>query len=94
MGLLGIILFGAVVGLVADLLDRGHKQKWYVDVLLGIIGALVGGFLRQLFTDNNAGASGALHWDFWSFLWALAGTLLVLFAYHKYLASRNRTPRV
>lgn len=90
MGLIGIILFGAVVGLVADLIDRAHDQKWYIDVLLGIIGAVVGGFLRQLFTSNDAGASGALHWDLWSFLWALGGTLLVLFLYHKYLASRSR----
>lgn len=92
MGLIGIIVFGAVVGLLADLIDRAHKQKWYVDVLLGIIGAVVGGFLRQLFTDNNAGAGGALNWDFWSFLWALGGTLVVLFVYHKVLATRN--PRV
>lgn len=93
MGLLGIILFGAVVGLIADAIDRKHNQKWYVDVLLGIIGAVVGGFLRQLFTDNNAGATGALSWDVWSFLWALGGTLLVLFAYHKYLATRKPADR-
>lgn len=90
MGLVGIIIFGAVVGLLADLIDRKHNNKWYVDVLLGIIGAVVGGFLRQLFTDNNTGAGGALSWDFWSFLWALGGTLLVLFVYHSALRNRNR----
>lgn len=89
MGLLGIILFGAVVGLVADWLDKGRDNKWYIDVLLGIVGAVVGGFLRQLFTDNNGGAAGALHWDLASFLWALGGTLVVLFVYHK--ARPNRT---
>ncbi len=89
MGLIGIIVFGAVVGLLADLIDRKHDNKWYVDVLLGIVGAVVGGFLRQLFTENNAGATGALNWDLASFLWALGGTLLVLFAYHATLRNRK-----
>ena len=93
MGLIGIIIFGAVVGLLADAIDRKHDNKWYVDVLLGIAGAVVGGFLRQLFTDNNAGAGGALSWDFWSFLWALGGTLLVLFVYHKALPNRDNRNR-
>jgi uncharacterized membrane protein YeaQ/YmgE (transglycosylase-associated protein family) len=84
MGLLGIIVFGAVVGLVADLIDRAHDNRWYVDVVLGIVGAVVGGLLRQLFTSNNTGATGALHWDVWSFLWALGGTLVVLWAYHRF----------
>lgn len=91
MGILGIIVFGAVVGLLADFIDRAHDNKWYVDVLLGIIGAVVGGFLRQLFTSNNGGAAGAMHWDLWSFIWALVGTLVVLFVYHRTL---DRKPRV
>lgn len=91
MGLIGLILFGAVVGLVADAIDRKHDNKWYIDVLLGIVGAVVGGFIRQLLTNDN---SGAMHWDVWSFLWALGGTLLILFAYHAVLGNRSRTPRV
>lgn len=94
MGLIGIILFGALVGVIADAIDRKHDNKLWQNVLLGIIGAVVGGFLRQLLTDNNSGAGGAMSWDFWSFLWALGGTLLVLFAYHAALSNRNRTPRV
>lgn len=89
MGLIGLIVFGAVVGLIADLIDRKHDNKWYVDVLLGIVGSVVGGLIRQLFTSND---SGAFHWDVWSFLWALGGTLIVLWAYHAVLRSRN--PRV
>lgn len=89
MGLIGLIVFGAVVGLIADFIDRKHDNKWYIDVLLGIVGSVVGGLIRQLFTSNDG---GAFHWDVWSFLWALGGTLLVLWAYHAVL--RSRKPRV
>lgn len=89
MGLLGIIVFGAVVGLIADFIDRKHDNKWYWDVLLGIVGAVVGGFLRQLFTNNDAGATGAMSWDLWSFLWALGGTLVVLWVYHSVQPERG-----
>ena len=85
MGLIGIIAFGAAVGLLADFIDRKHDNKWYLDILFGIIGALVGGFIRQLFTGNNV---GDFSWDLASFLWALGGTLLVLYIYHATLATR------
>lgn len=90
MGLLGVVLFGALVGVVADLIDTRHNNKLWLDVVLGIVGAVLGGFLRQIFTSNDAGAAGALHWDLWSFVWALIGTPIVLWIYHASLPYRSR----
>lgn len=87
MGLIGIIIFGAVVGLLADFIDKKNDNKWYIDIIFGIVGSLVGAFVRNLFTNNDA---GAFSFDIWTFLTALAGTLLVLAAYHAALGNKNR----
>lgn len=83
MGILGLIIMGAVVGFIADAIDRKHDNSWVVNIVLGIVGSLAGGLLRGVVT----GVEG-LAFDFWSFVWALIGTLVVLFAYH---AVRDRS---
>lgn len=45
MGIIGWIIFGLIVGAVAKLLMPGRDPGgWIVTILLGIAGALVGGF--------------------------------------------------
>ena len=45
MGIIGWIIFGLIVGAVAKLLMPGRDPSgWIVTILLGIAGALVGGF--------------------------------------------------
>lgn len=57
-----------------------------MNVLLGIVGALLGGALRHLLTTSDK----PIGFDFWSFVWALIGTLIVLAIYH---AVRPRVDR-
>ena len=57
MGILSWILFGLVVGVIAKLLMPGRDPGGFiVTILLGVAGALVGGFLGQamgLYGENQ-----------------------------------------
>ena len=59
MGILSWILFGLVVGVIAKLLMPGRDPGGFiVTILLGIAGALVGGFVGRAmgFYDTYQGA--------------------------------------
>lgn len=48
MGILLWLLMGFIVGAVTGFLMKS-SYPWYVDILLGIIGAAVGGWLSSMF---------------------------------------------
>ena len=59
MGILAWILFGLVVGVIAKLLMPGRDPGGFiVTILLGIAGALIGGFIGRAMGlyDANQGA--------------------------------------
>ncbi len=77
MSIIGWILFGLVVGVVAKLLMPGRDPGgMIVTVLLGIVGALIGGFIGRLL--GWYGESDPV-----GFIMAVIGAILVLFAYRK-----------
>src|SRR5256885_16716674 len=58
MGVLGWIVFGLIVGAIAKLLMPGRDPGgWIVTMLLGIAGALVGGFIGRAIW-GSPGVSG------------------------------------
>jgi uncharacterized membrane protein YeaQ/YmgE (transglycosylase-associated protein family) len=75
MGIIGWIIFGLIVGAVAKLLMPGRDPGgWIVTILLGIAGALVGGFVGRAvgwYGPNDAAG----------FLMALVGALVLLGLY-------------
>jgi uncharacterized membrane protein YeaQ/YmgE (transglycosylase-associated protein family) len=75
MGIIGWIIFGLIVGAVAKFLMPGRDPGgWIVTILLGIAGALVGGFLGRAvgwYGPNDAAG----------FLMALVGALVLLGLY-------------
>jgi uncharacterized membrane protein YeaQ/YmgE (transglycosylase-associated protein family) len=75
MGVLGWVLFGLVVGIVAKLLMPGRDPGGFiVTTLLGIVGAVIGGFLgRSLGLYGPGEAAG--------FLMATLGAVVLLFIY-------------
>ena len=76
VGVLGWILFGLVVGIVAKLLMPGRDPGGFiVTTLLGIVGALVATFLGQAMGIYAAGQSAG-------FIGAVIGAIVVLFVYH------------
>lgn len=78
MSILAWIIFGALAGWLASILtgDNG-RQGWVGNVIVGIVGAFVGGFAASLF-----GASGVNGFNLYSFLVAIAGAVLVLAIYN------------
>ena len=77
MGILGWIIFGLIVGALAKFVMPGKDPGgWIVTTLLGIVGAVVGGFLGRmlgLYKENEpAGFAGAF-----------LGAVLVLWIYRK-----------
>jgi uncharacterized membrane protein YeaQ/YmgE (transglycosylase-associated protein family) len=66
------ILFGAIAGWVSSLI-MGRNSSVVGDIILGIIGAFVGGWLATLF-----GASGVSGFNLYSFIVAILGSILVV----------------
>jgi uncharacterized membrane protein YeaQ/YmgE (transglycosylase-associated protein family) len=76
-GILGWILFGLIVGVIAKLVMPGKDPGGIVvTILLGIAGALVAGFLGQLAGFYAAGDPAGL-------IMSVLGAVLLLFAYRK-----------
>lgn len=74
---LGWIVFGLVVGIVAKLLMPGRDPGGFIiTIVLGIVGALLGGFLGRalgLYGPNDAAG----------FIMSVLGAILLLFLYRR-----------
>jgi uncharacterized membrane protein YeaQ/YmgE (transglycosylase-associated protein family) len=85
MGILGWIVFGLIVGAIAKLLMPGRDPGGIiVTMVLGIVGALLGGFVGRALGMYNANESAG-------FIMALIGAVFVLVIYRLSLGSRHRT---
>jgi uncharacterized membrane protein YeaQ/YmgE (transglycosylase-associated protein family) len=75
MGIIGWIVFGAVVGIIAKFLMPGRDPGGFViTILLGIVGALVGGFVGRALGIYREG-------DPVGFVMAVIGAILLLVIY-------------
>ena len=75
MGVLGWVLFGLVVGIVAKLLMPGRDPGGLIiTTLLGIVGAVIGGFVGRSLGLYGPGEPAG-------FLMATVGAVVLLLAY-------------
>jgi uncharacterized membrane protein YeaQ/YmgE (transglycosylase-associated protein family) len=75
MGILLWIVFGAIAGWLASVLMKTNASQGIIyDVVLGIVGAMVGGFLMGL-----VGKEGVTGFDLYSFGVATIGALVVIY---------------
>jgi uncharacterized membrane protein YeaQ/YmgE (transglycosylase-associated protein family) len=75
-GILGWIIFGLIVGLVARLLHPGRDPGGFViTALIGIAGSLLGGFLGRALGLYRQGEGAG-------FLMSVVGAILLLVIYH------------
>jgi len=72
MGILVWIIFGAIAGWLAHILT-GRGGGLITNIVVGIIGAFIGGFLMSLF--GGAGVGG---FDLYSFIVAVLGAVVLL----------------
>lgn len=81
-GLIGWIIFGLIVGIVAKLLMPGKDPGGViVTALIGIVGALLGGFLGRMLGMYREGEPAG-------FFMAVVGSILLLYLYRLFAARR------
>lgn len=71
------IVLGLVAGFIASKLVNRRGEGILLDVLLGVVGALIGGWLFHLF-----GAAGVDGLNLYSMFVAVTGSVVFLVAYH------------
>jgi uncharacterized membrane protein YeaQ/YmgE (transglycosylase-associated protein family) len=77
MSVLAWIILGLIAGLVASKIVNSSGQGLLIDIVLGIVGAVVGGYL---FTA--IGATGITGFNLYSIFVAIVGACVVLWLYH------------
>ncbi len=76
-GILGWILFGLIVGVIAKVVMPGRDPGGIaVTIILGIAGALIAGYLGQLAGFYKAGDAAGL-------IMSVIGAVLLLFLYRR-----------
>jgi len=75
MGIILWILFGAVAGWIASIIMKTDgSQNTMMDIVMGIVGAVVGGFIMNLF-----GQSGVTGLNLYSLVVAVVGASVVIY---------------
>ncbi len=77
MGVLGWIVLGLIAGFIASKLVNKRGEGLSFDILLGIVGAVIGGWLF-----NAVGATGVTGFNVWSLFVAVVGAVVLLVVWH------------
>jgi uncharacterized membrane protein YeaQ/YmgE (transglycosylase-associated protein family) len=77
MSIIGWIILGLISGFIASKIVNKTGQGFFIDLILGIVGAVVGGFLF-----SAVGASGVTGLNLYSMVVAVIGAIVVLVIYH------------
>ncbi len=85
MSILAWMVLGLIAGFVASKLVNKTGEGVVMDIALGIVGALAGGWLFQQF-----GEPGVTGLNLWSLIVAVVGAVVLLVLYH---AIAGRGPR-
>jgi len=77
MSILAWIVLGLVAGFIGSKLVNKRGEGLFLDIILGIVGAVVGGWLFRTF-----GAAGVTGLNIYSLVVAVIGAVVVLVLYH------------
>jgi uncharacterized membrane protein YeaQ/YmgE (transglycosylase-associated protein family) len=84
MSILAWIILGLVSGFIASMIVNKNGEGIVLDIGLGIVGAVVGGFLCNMF-----GSYGVTGLNLWSILVAVLGAVVVLVIKHALTGRRT-----
>lgn len=77
MSILAWIVLGLIAGFIGSKIVNKHGDGIILDIVLGVIGAVVGGFVFNMF-----GAAGVSGLNIYSLIVAVVGAVIVLVIYH------------
>ena len=83
MSILAWIILGLISGFIASKLVNKQGDGVFLDIVLGIVGAFVGGWLF-----NTLGHSGVTGLNIYSMFVAVVGAVVVLVVYHTLVRRR------
>jgi uncharacterized membrane protein YeaQ/YmgE (transglycosylase-associated protein family) len=78
MSIIGWIILGLIAGWIASKIVEGSGQGFFLNMALGIVGALVGGFLYSAIL----GGEGVTGVNIGSIIVSIIGAIIVLVAYN------------
>ena len=85
MGIISWIVLGGIAGWSASLLVNKAGEGLFLDIVLGIVGAMIGGWVFSAF-----GSTGVTGFNLWSLFVAVLGSVVLLLVYHA-IMGRQRT---
>jgi uncharacterized membrane protein YeaQ/YmgE (transglycosylase-associated protein family) len=77
MSIFAWIILGLIAGWIGSKIVNRRGEGFFLDIVLGVVGALVGGFLFSLI-----GAEGVSGLNIYSLFVAIVGSVVVLVIYH------------
>ena len=77
MGFIAWIVLGLVAGFIGSKIVNKRGEGLFLDIILGVVGAVVGGWLFSFF-----GAQGVTGLNIYSLVVAVVGAVVVLLIYH------------
>jgi uncharacterized membrane protein YeaQ/YmgE (transglycosylase-associated protein family) len=83
MSILAWVVLGLIAGFIASKLVNKTGGSLILDMVLGIVGAVVGGFVF-----NQFGSAGVTGLNLYSMLVAVIGAVIVLAIYHMFTGRR------
>ena len=83
MSIIGWIILGLIAGFIGSKIVNKTGEGFFLDIVLGIVGAIVGGFI---FTA--VGATGVTGFNLYSMFVAVVGAIVVLVLYHAIFGRR------
>jgi uncharacterized membrane protein YeaQ/YmgE (transglycosylase-associated protein family) len=92
MHIIGFLIFGLIIGLLARAIFPGRQQMgWLATAILGMVGSLVGGLIGHAIFGGNSTADGS--WGFTPGGWisSIVGAVLVLWIYLAVMGRRTKT---
>jgi uncharacterized membrane protein YeaQ/YmgE (transglycosylase-associated protein family) len=84
MGIIAWIVLGLVAGFIGSKIVNRSGEGILLDIVLGVVGAIVGGYLFTL-----VGSAGVTGLNIWSLFVAVVGAIVVLVVYHAVLGRRT-----
>jgi uncharacterized membrane protein YeaQ/YmgE (transglycosylase-associated protein family) len=89
MSILAWVVLGLLAGFIASKIVNKRGEGVVLDIVLGVVGAVVGGWLFNAF-----GMSRVNGLNIYSLLVAIIGAVVVLFCYHAITGRAGRAPRL